>query len=62
MPKLLKAAEVCQALGVSYPTLKKMVDGGQLRAVQIGRGFRIPEAEIHKLVNGATVQPAPAMA
>lgn len=58
MPRLLKSAEACQALGVSYPTLKKMVDSGQLRAVRIGRGLRIPEAELHRLANGATAPAA----
>ena len=62
MPRLLKSAEACQALGVSYPTLKKMVDSGQLRVVKIGRGFRIPEAELQKLVSGAASQPAPSAA
>lgn len=62
MPRLLKSAEACAALGVSYPTLKKMLDSGQLKAVRIGRTLRISEDELRKLVNGATTQPAPAAA
>ena len=58
MPRLLKSAEACQALGISYPTLKKMVDNGQLKAVRIGRSFRISEDELRKLVNGAAASPA----
>jgi len=52
MPRLLKSAEACRALGVSYPTLKKMIDNGQLRAVKIGRGFRVSEAELSTFING----------
>lgn len=56
---LLTPREAMAALRVSYATLRRMIDRGDLRAVRLGdhRGapIRVPAAEIERLVDDVTV-------
>lgn len=47
--KLLKSYEVCEILGISYGTLRKMKDNGILSATKLGGEFRFDYDEIQKL-------------
>jgi len=50
---LLKPKEVCRILGVSYPTLRRWIKEGRIRAVQtLGGKYRIPESEVRRLITG----------
>lgn len=48
--------EVAKLLGVSHFTIRRLIDGGHIRAVNIGTRWLIPNAEIERvLTNGAGV-------
>jgi len=50
---LLRPKEVCRILGVSYPTLRRWIKEGKIRAIQtIGGKYRIPESEVKRLLSG----------
>jgi len=52
---LLRPKEVCRILGVSYPTLRRWIKEGRIRAVQtVGGKYRIPESEVKRLLSGVT--------
>jgi excisionase family DNA binding protein len=55
IPKLLTPAEAMDSLRVSYSTLRRMIDSGELRAVRVGPGryLRIPVAELERLVGAS---------
>lgn len=44
--KALRAREVQEALGISHPTLVKLVRSGQLSAIRVGSQWRITEHEL----------------
>ena len=50
--RLLKLREAATELRYSERTIRRMIDRGQLRAVQLGRGraLRIPREEIERLL------------
>jgi len=51
--RLLRPKEVCGLLGVSYPTLRRWIKEGRVRAVQtVGGKYRIPESEVRRLLSG----------
>jgi excisionase family DNA binding protein len=43
--------EVAGGLGVSYTTIKKMRENGELKATRVGREFRVKESEVKRLLN-----------
>jgi excisionase family DNA binding protein len=51
LPTLLTPIEAMRSLRVSYSTLRKMVQTGELRAVRIGpgRSMRIPMTELERI-------------
>jgi DNA binding domain, excisionase family len=52
--RLLRPKEVCQRLGISYPTLARWVREGRIRAVRTAGGkYRIPESEVRRIAEGA---------
>jgi len=52
---LLRPKEVCRILGVSYPTLRRWIKEGRIRAIQtVGGKYRIPESEVKRLLSGET--------
>jgi len=54
--RLLRPKEVCQRLGISYPTLARWVREGRIRAVRTAGGkYRIPESEVRRIAEGLPV-------
>jgi excisionase family DNA binding protein len=54
--RLLRPKEVCQRLGISYPTLARWVREGKIRAVRTAGGkYRIPESEVRRIAEGLSV-------
>jgi excisionase family DNA binding protein len=52
--RLLRPKEVCQRLGISYPTLARWVREGKIRAIRTAGGkYRIPESEVRRIAEGA---------
>jgi len=50
---LLRPKEVCRIFGVSYPTLRRWIKEGRIRAIQtVGGKYRIPESEVKRLLSG----------
>lgn len=45
-PRLLRVREVAQSLAVSNMTVYRLIRDGQIKAVRIGHGWRIPEGEL----------------
>jgi excisionase family DNA binding protein len=46
--RFLTVAEVAQIMRVSKMTVYRLVHGGELPAVRVGRSFRVPEAAVHR--------------
>ena len=46
--RFLTVAEVASIMRVSKMTVYRMVHGGELPAVRVGRSFRVPEDEVQK--------------
>jgi excisionase family DNA binding protein len=45
--KFLTVAEVAAVMRVSKMTVYRLVHGGELPAIRVGRSFRIPEQAVH---------------
>jgi excisionase family DNA binding protein len=41
--------EVCEALGVHRNTFLRWISAGKVKAIQLGRDWRIPESEIDRI-------------
>jgi excisionase family DNA binding protein len=48
MGRFLTVAEVARQLRVSNMTVYRLVKGGQLPAVRVGRGYRLREEDVRK--------------
>ena len=46
--RFMTVAEVARQLRVSNMTVYRLVKAGQLRAVRVGRGYRITEDDVRK--------------
>ena len=46
--RFLTVAEVAQIMRVSKMTVYRLVHGGELPAVRVGRSFRVPEQAVHQ--------------
>lgn len=46
--RFVTVAEVAKRLRVSNMTVYRLVKSGQLPAVRVGRGYRIPEADLER--------------
>ena len=46
--KFLTVAEVAEIMRVSKMTVYRLVHGGELPAVRVGRSFRVPEKAVHE--------------
>ena len=44
--KFLTIAEVAEIMRVSKMTVYRLVHGGELPAVRVGRSFRVPETDV----------------
>ncbi|GAA4753627.1 hypothetical protein GCM10023328_41140 [Modestobacter marinus] len=49
----LTVAEVAAAMRVSKMTVYRLVHGGELAAVRVGRSFRVPESAVREYLAGA---------
>jgi excisionase family DNA binding protein len=54
--KFLTVAEVAAMMRVSKMTVYRLVHGGELTAVRVGRSFRVPEHAVHAYLRGAFSQ------
>jgi excisionase family DNA binding protein len=50
MERLLRSGVAAKRLGVSRMTVWRWIKGGKLRAVKIGREYRVPESEIERFL------------
>ena len=51
--KFLTVAEVAAVMRVSKMTVYRLVHGGELSAVRVGRSFRVPERAVHEYLRDA---------
>ena len=56
--RFLTVAEVAALMRVSKMTVYRLVHGGDLTAVRVGRSFRVPEHAVHEYLRGAFSQSA----
>jgi excisionase family DNA binding protein len=54
--KLLTVAEVAELMRVSKMTVYRLVHGGGLPAVRIGRSFRVPEQAVNDYLRDAYIE------
>jgi excisionase family DNA binding protein len=54
--KFLTVAEVAAVMRVSKMTVYRMVHGGELPAVRVGRSFRVPEKAVHDYLRDAYIE------
>ena len=54
--KFLTVAEVATVMRVSKMTVYRMVHGGDLPAVRVGRSFRVPEKAVHDYLRSAFIE------
>lgn len=52
----LTVAEVAAMMRVSKMTVYRMVHGGELPAVRVGRSFRVPEQAVHDYLRDAYIE------
>lgn len=56
--KLYRTGKVAEMLGVNKVTVIRWIKQGKIKAVRIGREFRIPEDEVMRLLKGKTANTA----
>jgi excisionase family DNA binding protein len=56
--RFLTVAEVAALMRVSKMTVYRLVHGGDLTAVRVGRSFRVPEHAVHEYLRAAFSQTA----
>lgn len=49
VPEYYTTKEVADKFRVSMQAIRNMIDSGRLKAVKIGRAYRIPESEIQRI-------------
>lgn len=54
--RFLTVAEVAAMMRVSKMTVYRLVHGGTLPAVRVGRSFRVPEQAVHAYLNDSYVE------
>jgi excisionase family DNA binding protein len=52
-PRFLTVAEVAEQIRVSGMTVYRLIHAGALRAVRVGRSFRIPEDAVEEFLAAA---------
>lgn len=58
-PELMTRAEAARRLRVSVTTLARMYDSGMIRAIRVGKGVRIPTAEVDRMIRGEPAEHVP---
>jgi excisionase family DNA binding protein len=56
--RFLTVAEVAAIMRVSKMTVYRLVHGGELPAVRVGRSFRVPEQAVHEYLRDSFVETA----
>jgi len=51
---VLTSNEAIQNLRISKPTFLKYIRVGRIRAIKVGKGWRILESELYRFLNGKT--------
>ena len=54
--RFLTVAEVAAVMRVSKMTVYRLVHGGELPAVRVGRSFRVPEQAVHSYLRDSFVE------
>lgn len=54
--RFLTVAEVAAVMRVSKMTVYRLVHGGELPAVRVGRSFRVPEQAVHDYLRAAYIE------
>jgi excisionase family DNA binding protein len=54
--KFLTIAEVASVMRVSKMTVYRLVHGGELPAVRVGRSFRVSEADVNEYLRNSFFQ------
>ena len=54
--RFLTVAEVAAVMRVSKMTVYRLVHGGELPAVRVGRSFRVPEQAVHAYLRDSFVE------
>lgn len=54
--KLLSTSTVAEQLDMSERHVRRLITSGELRAVQIGRVYRVPDEAITELLDAKTVR------
>ena len=55
-PRLLTALEVAERMRVSKMTVYRLVHGGELPAVRVGRSFRVSEKDVNEYIQKSFYQ------
>ena len=55
-PHPVTVAEVAAVMRVSKMTVYRLVHGGELPAVRVGRSFRVPEQAVHAYLRDSFVE------
>jgi excisionase family DNA binding protein len=50
LKQVFNTTEACHYLKISRPTFIKLVSAGKIRAIKIGRGWRVLEAELERFL------------
>ncbi len=53
---LLTVAEVADLLRVSNMSVYRLIKGGQMGAIRVGKNYRIPQADLDDYLEGGIVQ------
>jgi excisionase family DNA binding protein len=56
--RFLTVAEVAAIMRVSKMTVYRLVHGGDLPAIRVGRSFRVPEQAVHDYLRGSFIETA----
>jgi excisionase family DNA binding protein len=56
--RFLTVAEVAAMMRVSKMTVYRLVHNGEMPAVRVGRGFRVPEQAVHDYLRDSFVETA----
>ncbi len=56
--RFLTVAEVANLMRVSKMTVYRLVHGGELPAVRVGRSFRVPERAVQEYLSHAVIDTA----
>lgn len=59
MPKFIKVKDAAAQISVHTTTLLRAIAAGQLKAVKVGREYRISEEALQAYLNSQTVEARP---